>query len=155
AVFHNKPAPTFRIRLKAQEMVATGIHRFWNAGKGWTMTRELKPGDVLRTLGGVADVLSVMEDRVQPVFNLPVAAGASYFVANTGARAHDNSTIDPVGEPFAAVGRFRPRRHIHASRHPCLAADQMRGARPMTAIALLCLGMVVADEDSVAYRAAV
>jgi hypothetical protein len=67
------------------------------------MARELKPGDPLRTLGGVATVKTVESDRVQPVFNLRVAEGESYFVG-TGVLAHDNSTVNPITEPFDAVG---------------------------------------------------
>ena len=37
--------PTLRIAIGGESIVATGIHRFWKAGKGWTMARELKAGD--------------------------------------------------------------------------------------------------------------
>jgi hypothetical protein len=104
-VYHNPPNATYRIALDtAETIVATGIHRLWKAGKGWAMARELKPGDVLRTLGGAATVKSVETDRTQPVFNLRVADGESYFVGNSGVLAHDNSTVNPVSEPFDAVG---------------------------------------------------
>ena len=49
----NQPAPTLRIAVGGEAIVATGIHRFWKAGKGWTMARELKAGDRLRMVGGV------------------------------------------------------------------------------------------------------
>ena len=52
--YHNPPNATFRIELDNETIVATGIHRFWKAGKGWVMARELKPGDRLRTVGGIA-----------------------------------------------------------------------------------------------------
>ena len=58
AVFHNKPVATLRIELGDEDenepIVATGIHRFWMAGQGWVMARDLKPGDEIRTLGGEA-----------------------------------------------------------------------------------------------------
>jgi hypothetical protein len=104
AVYHNPPVATFRINLEGQSIVATGIHRFWKAGKGWTMARDLKPGDILRTLGGVATVKSVEANKTQPVFNLQVADGESYFVGDAVVLAHDNSTINAVPEPFDAVG---------------------------------------------------
>ncbi len=104
AVFHNPPNATLRIELDGESIVATGIHRLWKAGKGWTMARDLKPGDVLRTLGGTAAVKSVVEEKVQPVFNLQVADGESFFVGRSGVLAHDNSTINPTPEPFDAVG---------------------------------------------------
>ena len=67
------------------------------------MARELKAGDVLRTLGGTATVKSVVENEIQPVFNLQVAEGESFFVGRSGVLAHDNSTINPTPEPFDAV----------------------------------------------------
>ena len=103
-VYHNPPNATFRVALDDGEpIVATGIHRLWKAGKGWTMVRELKPGDSLRTLGGLATIKSVEADRTQPVYNLQVADGESYFEGKSGVLAHDNSTINLVPEPFDAV----------------------------------------------------
>ena len=52
AVHRNRPTPTLRIAVDGETIVATGIHRFWKAGKGWTMARDLKPGDRLRVVGG-------------------------------------------------------------------------------------------------------
>jgi hypothetical protein len=83
--------------------VATTIHRFWKAGQGWVMTRNLKPGDTLRTLGGLSRVDAVASDAVQPVYNLQVAEGHSYFVGSAGMLVHDNSTVEPVAAPFDAV----------------------------------------------------
>ena len=40
--YHNPPNATFRIDLGNDSIVATGIHRFWKAGHGWVMARELK-----------------------------------------------------------------------------------------------------------------
>ena len=102
AVFHNKPNQTWKIRIGAETVVATGIHRFWKAGRGWTMARDLKPGDPIRTLGGLARVESVESDRVQPVFNLQVAGGESFLVGKQGALVHDNSLVQPVANPFDA-----------------------------------------------------
>ena len=52
AVYHNPPASTLEVRLDDDAVVATTIHRFWTVGKGWTMARDLKPGDLLRVVGG-------------------------------------------------------------------------------------------------------
>jgi hypothetical protein len=104
AIYHNPPQPTERVTTESGEAFAvTRIHWLWKAGKGWVMARELKPGDALRTLGGLATVRSIEQDRTQPVFNLRVADGESYFVGRSGVLAHDNSTINPVPEPFDAV----------------------------------------------------
>jgi len=67
------------------------------------MARELKPGDALRTVGGLAVVKSVEKERIQPVFNLRVAEGESFFVGRTGVLAHDNSLVNPTPRPFDAV----------------------------------------------------
>ena len=83
-VFHNPPNATFRIDLGGESIVATGIHRFWKAGYGWVMTRELKPGDRLRTVGGTLAVRSVQNDKVQNVFNLQIAGGDDFFVGAEG-----------------------------------------------------------------------
>jgi hypothetical protein len=110
-VYHNPPNATFRIELEEgdEAIVATGIHRLWKAGQGWTMARELRPGDRLRTLGGIVAVKSVDADRVQPVYNLEVADGESFFVGRSGVLAHDNSRINPTPEPFDAVAaRYEP-----------------------------------------------
>ena len=85
AIHHNPPDATLRIRLGEESIVATGIHRFWKSGRGWTMARDLKPGDTLRMLGGTAQVALVESDVVQPVFNLEVGGGDSFFVGG-GAR---------------------------------------------------------------------
>jgi hypothetical protein len=102
-VYHNPPSPTLRIVLDGEEIVATPIHRFWRVGKGWTLARDLKPGDALRVLGGPARVAEVRPDVVQPVFNLELSDGHSFFVGREGALVHDNSRIQPASEPFDAA----------------------------------------------------
>jgi hypothetical protein len=100
AVHHNKPAATLRLGIGGDSIVSTGIHRFWKAGTGWTMARELKAGDRLRDVGGVVEVQSVTDEAVQPVFNLEVAGNRDYFVGKTGALVHDYSFVQTVREPF-------------------------------------------------------
>jgi tetratricopeptide (TPR) repeat protein len=102
-VFHNPPNATLRIELDHDSIVVTGIHRLWRARQGWVMARELKSGDTLRTLGGAVEIKSIAKDRKQPVFNLQVADGESFFVGPTGVLAHDNSLINPTPEPFDAL----------------------------------------------------
>jgi Pretoxin HINT domain len=100
AVYHNPPASTVEVRLDDDAIVATGIHRFWSAGKGWTMARDLKPGDRVRVVGGTRRVEAVEPQSVQPVFNLEVARGRSFFVGKGGALVHDNSLVETTPEPF-------------------------------------------------------
>ena len=104
AVYHNDPAATLKIELEngAGSVVATGIHRFWKVGHGWVMARELKVGDTVRTVRGVARVEAVETQPVQPVFNLEVGVNQSYFVGQVGVLVHDNSLVKPVPFPFDA-----------------------------------------------------
>jgi hypothetical protein len=111
-VFHNRPNKTLRIRLGEESIVATPIHRFWKAGVGWAMARELKPGDIIRTAGSVAKVESIETGGVQPVFNLELAERHSFFVGTYGALVHDNSLVQPVAEPFDAA---KPKPETRAS----------------------------------------
>jgi hypothetical protein len=107
AIFHNPPNETLRITLDGgDEIVVTPIHRFWKAGKGWTMARELKVGDPIRTVDGVRAITRIGKDGVQPVFNLLVAQHHSYFVGREAALVHDNSLIEPTPNPFDAAPRL-------------------------------------------------
>ena len=70
-VLHNPPSTVLRLTLEDGESnVSTDIHRFWQAGRGWRMTRELKPGDRLRMTGGTAEVVAVTREPTRKVFNL-------------------------------------------------------------------------------------
>lgn len=102
-VFHNEPARTLKITWQnGESVVTTGIHRFWRPGAGWTMARNLLPGDLVRTLGGTARVASISSAELQPVFNLEVARNPNYFVGQSQAAAlvHDNTLIAPTTRPF-------------------------------------------------------
>jgi hypothetical protein len=101
-VHHNSPDTTLRIRLKAETVVSTTYHRFWRPGRGWAMARELKAGDVIRTLTGRTEVLAVEPGPEQPVFNLDVAWYCTFFVGSQRELVHDNSLPPPVQTPFDA-----------------------------------------------------
>ncbi|WP_165075261.1 polymorphic toxin-type HINT domain-containing protein, partial [Paludisphaera rhizosphaerae] len=103
-VLHNPPNWTYKIDLGGGESVhPTGIHRFWKAGHGWIMAREIKAGDKLRTVGGVVEVVSAEKEKVQPVFNLLLSGGDNYCVGGLGLVAHDNGFVEPVAQPFDGV----------------------------------------------------
>jgi hypothetical protein len=100
AAHHNQPTATLRIKIGGESIVATGIHRFWKAGNGWTMARELKAGDRLRMIGGTDTIESIEADKNQPVYNLDVAENRDFFVGKNGLLVHDFSFVQPVLEPF-------------------------------------------------------
>ena len=108
-VHRNPPSTTFRVSTgDTNAIISSPFHRFWVAGRGWVLARDLKPGDVLRTLGGLTRVSAVDDDRVQPVFNLEVADDADFFAGRTSALVHDNSLPDlrlaPFDAPVKTVG---------------------------------------------------
>ncbi len=100
--YHNPPTPTVRVEVQGDDepIVATGIHRFWKAGRGWVMARDLRPGDSIRILGGVATVASVSLDAIRPVFNLEVDGARTFFVGRRGMLVHDNSIPGATPKPF-------------------------------------------------------
>ncbi len=101
AVLHNPPSTVLRVELDSGDtIVATEIHRFWQAGLGWTMTRDLKPGDRLRVLGGTVKVVAVSREPRQLVYNLEVARQRDFFVGRQGALVHDATLVPPVDHPF-------------------------------------------------------
>jgi hypothetical protein len=100
---HNPPSKTFEIKLGAETIVSSYFHRFWKAGSGWVMARDLKVGDPIRTLNGTVQVTAIEEGRVVPVFNLDVADDADFFVGNAAALAHDNTLPSLRELPFDAV----------------------------------------------------
>jgi hypothetical protein len=99
-VHHNPPSPTFLIKLKGETIVSSPFHRFWEAGRGWVMARDMKPGATLRTLGGLATVDTVETGPVQKVYNLDVASDHDFFVGEGGTLVHDNTLPDLRQEPF-------------------------------------------------------
>jgi hypothetical protein len=102
-VHHNAPGATLRVTTSdGQTVAASTYHRFWIAGKGWSMARDLKAGDTLRTLNGLTKIVSVTEGKVEPLFNLVVAVSRTYFVGEKDTLVHDNTLPDPHLKPFDA-----------------------------------------------------
>jgi hypothetical protein len=101
-VHHNPPSPTFLIKLAGDTIVSSPFHRFWVAGKGWVMARDMKGGETLRLLGGPARVESAEPGPVQPVFNLDVAEAHDFFAGAAAALVHDNTLPDTRLVPFDA-----------------------------------------------------
>ncbi len=102
-IHRNPPSETYRVKLQGEAIVSSHFHRFWVAGRGWVMARDLKPGDPIRTLGGVSPVEAVDPDKVQLVFNLDVAEDADFFAGSAAALVHDNTLPDPRLAPFDAA----------------------------------------------------
>jgi hypothetical protein len=100
-VHHNPPGRTLRVSLSGGESVVCSVyHRFWRAHRGWAMARELEPGDVLRSLGGLARVAKVEPDTAQPLYNLDVAGTRTFFAGANDLLVHDNTLPDHHLRPF-------------------------------------------------------
>ncbi len=104
-VHHNPPSKTFHITLGAETVVSSEFHRFWKAGQGWVMARDLKEGDLIRTLDGPVKVTQIERGEVVPVYNLDVAEDSDFFVGHRGVLVHDNTLPDLRERPFDAVER--------------------------------------------------
>ncbi len=104
----NGPAETLKIAIDGETIVATGIHRFWKAGTGWTMARELKAGDHVRKIGGIATIQSIEPGPTEKVFNLTVAENRDFLVGSAGVLVHDYSFVLPVPEPFDHLKNAAP-----------------------------------------------
>jgi hypothetical protein len=103
-VFQFRPTATIRLALDAGgALTCTPLHRFWKSGEGWTMARDLKPGDVLRTLGGTSTVTAIDPQSIGPVYNLEVAGDADFFVGDADVLTHDNTPVGRRSEAFDAV----------------------------------------------------
>jgi hypothetical protein len=102
-VHHNPPGAVVVLGLGGETIAATGYHRFWKAGSGWAMARDLRVGDRIRTLRGVESIVAIGEGGVQPVYNLDVASGRTFFVGHTDALVHDNSLPEESAVAFDAV----------------------------------------------------
>jgi hypothetical protein len=101
-IHHNPPGAVVKLDLDGETIAATGYHRFWKLGAGWAMARDLRVGDRIRTLRGVASIDALGQGEVQPVYNLDVASGRTFFVGRTDALVHDNSLPDDTEVVFDA-----------------------------------------------------
>jgi hypothetical protein len=102
-IHHNAPNQTLRVTLSDDEILLASIyHRFWRAGIGWAQARDLKPGDVLRTLGKTIQVVSVEPGDIEPLYNLDVAQNRSFFAGNSSVLVHDNTLPPARLTPFDA-----------------------------------------------------
>ncbi len=109
ALHRNKPHPTLKLTVDGDSIVATGIHRFWKIGSGWTMARDLKAGDKLRMIGGAISIQAIEADKTQPVYNLDVAQNRNFCVGKAGLLVHDFSFVQPVLAPFDRLAELAPR----------------------------------------------
>ncbi len=95
------------IAIGEATIVATDLERLWRPGRGWIVAGELRPGDPVRTLGGLARVTLVGDVKPQPVFHVQVFGGRGIFVGPAGILAHDDRVHNPVPVPFDSLSGDR------------------------------------------------
>jgi hypothetical protein len=103
-VFQFRPQATIQIALEGGgSLTCTPLHKFWLAGHGWVMARDLKPGDALRAVGGTAVIAAIEPQKVGPVYNLEVAEDQNFFVGTQGILTHDNTPAGRRSQAFDAL----------------------------------------------------
>lgn len=103
ASYRNPPASTFEIQFGGETIVSSDFHRFWVAGRGWVMAKDLRVGDSVRLLHGQSPIDAIRKGEDRPVFNLEVAENRSFLIGEGGALVHDFSIPSPTIDPFDAV----------------------------------------------------
>ena len=99
-VHHNPPSPTFRVKLGDDTIVTSPFHRFWKAGQGWVLARDIRAGDRLRLLSGTAVVEESTVGPTELVYNLDIAEDADFFAGASAVLVHDNTLLDSRLVPF-------------------------------------------------------
>ncbi len=90
------PSGTVKLSLKQETIVATRGHRFWVAGRGWRMAKDLVPGAQLVAVGGSVDLESMDTEEEMEAYNLEVGEFHTYFVGKNRILAHDNTCPAPT-----------------------------------------------------------
>jgi hypothetical protein len=107
-VHHNAPDKTLGLTFEnGDRILASRFHRFWIVGQGWVMAKDLKEGNVLRTLGSASRVRTITNGPTVPVFNLDVAGGHTYFVGQHDALVHDNTLPSRIATLFDAAAELK------------------------------------------------
>jgi Pretoxin HINT domain len=91
------PKSTIKITAGEDIIEATGGHLWWVSGHGWVKSRDLKPGMMLHTATGTAEVASLTPNPTpQPTHNLVVDGFHTYFVGPHRVLSYDNTQVKPT-----------------------------------------------------------
>jgi hypothetical protein len=93
------------VTLRNEEIVASGGHPFWVAGRGWVNARRLEPGMLLHGVDGAVPIESVRieEEGNQPVYNLVVEDFHDYFAGEAHLLLHDITPREPTRGPLPGL----------------------------------------------------
>lgn len=101
---YRPPRKTLRIGLGSDSLQATGGHRFWVSGSGWTRTRELTAEQPLHTTTGTMCVTSLDAAEEAATYNLVVADFHTYFVGKNAILSHDVLPPKPTNKVVPGLG---------------------------------------------------
>jgi hypothetical protein len=91
------PAKTMSFALKDGERIDSTLgHPWWVVGAGWTKTKDLKPGAILRTARGAQEIQSMDEGSEAETYNLVVANSHTYFIGTARLLSFDASELEPT-----------------------------------------------------------
>ncbi len=90
------PKSTIKITAGHETIEATGGHLWWVSGHGWVKSRDLKPGMMLHTATGTAEIESTVANPTpQLTHNLVVDGFHTYFVGAQRVLSYDNTLPKP------------------------------------------------------------
>ena len=91
------PAKTMSFALNDGERIDSTLgHPWWVVGAGWTKTKDLKPGAILRTARGAHEIQSMDEGSEVETYNLVVANSHTYFIGTARLLSFDASELEPT-----------------------------------------------------------
>lgn len=93
------------VTLRNENIVASGGHPFWVAGRGWVNARRLEPGMLLHGVDGAVPIESVRieEEGNEPVYNLVVEDFHDYFAGEAHLLLHDITPREPTRGPLPGL----------------------------------------------------
>ncbi len=91
-----------------EEIKTTAYHPVYVEGQGWVTAINLREGDAIETMNGMACINKIVKERDEepvPVYNFHVKEWASYFVGEVRVYVH-NSRTKTHGEVKEAIKEF-------------------------------------------------
>jgi len=90
------PGPMLAVRVGDEPLVSTRGHRYWVAGTGWRMAKELKAKDRLHSCRESLELDGVDPAPEQPAYNLVVDGFSTFFVGRLGILVNDTGAPRPT-----------------------------------------------------------
>ncbi|KQO15415.1 hypothetical protein ASF12_28535 [Paenibacillus sp. Leaf72] len=110
-LFQKQADEIYYVHIGDEIIEVTGEHPFWLDGKGWTIVKDLKVGDLLVSSDGTKLAIDKIEkeSREATVYNFEVEDFHSYFVSNLGIWVHNCEIpgMGNAGAPKAGGGKSK------------------------------------------------